>query len=97
MFAAAWEAGVPRPRCNAVLWLDGERIEVDFLWEEQRLVVETDGEETHHTPKAFREDRRRDQILAANGYRVVRIAWSQLEDEPGRTLGRIGRILADSQ
>jgi hypothetical protein len=98
MFAAAAEAGVPRPRCNAVLWLDGERIEADFLWEEQRFVVETDGEETHGTPRAFREDRRRDQILAANGYRVARVAWSQLEDEPGRTLGRIGRILAaDSQ
>jgi hypothetical protein len=51
------EAGLPRPRCNVVpladgrpVELDGRPIEVDLLWEAQRLVVETDGEQTHGTP-----------------------------------------------
>jgi REase_MTES_1575/Transcriptional regulator, AbiEi antitoxin len=93
MLAASLEAGVPPPRCNVRTEIEGRRFELDFLWEEQRLVVETDGEETHGTPMAFREDRRRDQILTANGYRVARIAWSQLEDEPAATMARIRRIL----
>ena len=34
---------MPRPRCNAKLQIGGDRLEVDFLWAEQRLVVEADG------------------------------------------------------
>jgi hypothetical protein len=97
VFAASAEAGVSRPRCNVKLHLGEKEIEVDILWERQRLVVETDGEETHGTAAAFLEDRRRDQILTAAGYRVVRIAWSQLEDEPGATMRRIRRILEGGQ
>ena len=36
--------GLPRPICNKTLQIDEERLMVDFLWEEQRVVVETDGE-----------------------------------------------------
>ena len=73
--------------------LDGVRIEVDFLWAEERLVVETDGAATHATPPAFARDRRRDQLLVAAGYRVIRIAWEQMADEPEALLARILRIL----
>ncbi len=66
---------------------------VDFLWEEQRLIVETDGAKTHRTLAAFHRDRWRDQILAAAGYRTVRITWSQLEDELSATLERIEQTL----
>jgi Protein of unknown function (DUF559) len=96
MIAASTEAGLPPPRCNFKLTLDGERFEFDFLWEEQRLVIETDGEETHGTPVAFQEDRKRDQILAANGYRSARITWEQMEDEPAATMARLRRILAQA-
>jgi hypothetical protein len=93
MLAAVVEAGAPRPQCNAALSLDGESFEVDFLWAAQRLIVETDGRETHGTAVAFGNDRRRDQILIANGYRVARIAWSHLQDEPEVTMARIKRML----
>ncbi len=87
------EAGLPCPRCNVELWIDGERFEVDLLWEEQRLVIETDGEETHRTQVAFQRDRRRDQVLTAAGYRTARVTWRQLEDEPAAVLARIRRML----
>jgi hypothetical protein len=37
--------GIPRPEVNAIT----EGVEVDFLWRAQRLVVETDGHESHGT------------------------------------------------
>jgi Protein of unknown function (DUF559) len=86
-------AGLPRPECNVTLWLDGEALIVDFLWPEQRLVVETDGAGSHETPVAFQRDRRRDQLLVANGFRVLRVTWSQLRDDPGGVATRIKRAL----
>jgi hypothetical protein len=53
LFPALAAAGLSRPQCNAKLWLDGRRLEVDLLWPDQRLVIETDGEQTHGTRAAF--------------------------------------------
>jgi hypothetical protein len=81
--------GLPRPACNETLEIDGHRLVVDFLWQEQRLVVETDGQQVHATPIAFQRDRRRDQILLAGGYRVARTTWQQMKRERGAVVARI--------
>jgi predicted transcriptional regulator of viral defense system len=86
-------AGVPRPECNVKLRLGNERLEIDLFWEKQRLAIETDGEETHLTRAAFQHDRRRDQLLLAAGYRVARVTWRQVEDEPTAVATRIKRML----
>jgi hypothetical protein len=93
LFPALIEADLPRPECNKVLWLDDRKIEVDMLWEEQRLAIETDGEETHGTPAAFQDDRERDQRLVAAGYRTARVTWDQVENETTAVVERIGRML----
>jgi hypothetical protein len=85
--------GLPRPACNQVLRLGGEHLEVDFLWKEQRLVVETDGRQTHETPVAFQRDRRRDQLLLAGGYRVARATWDQVHGELEAVVERIADTL----
>jgi hypothetical protein len=85
--------GLARPSCNVPLRLGGERLEVDFLWAAQRLVVETDGRETHETPVAFQRDRRRDQVLAAAGYRVARATWNQIHTELDAVVERIASAL----
>jgi very-short-patch-repair endonuclease len=87
------EEGLPAPRCNAKLLLDGHCLEVDLLWEEQRLAIETDGEQTHGTPVAFQRDRWRDQILIASGYRTARVTWRQVTSEPTAVVSRIIRML----
>lgn len=87
-------SGLPRPICNKTLQIGDERLMVDFLWEEQRVVVETDGEQTHGTPVAFQRDRRRDQVLVAAGYRVARATWDQMRDELDAVVMRIARALA---
>lgn len=93
LLPALIEAGLPCPRCNARIWVLGEPMEVDLLWEERRVAVEADGEETHGTPVAFQNDRRRDQLLVAAGYRTVRVTWRQLHGELPGTVDRLARIL----
>ena len=87
------DKGLLRPSTNAWLHIEGERFLVDFLWERERVIVETDGRETHETPAAFQSDRRRDQFLAAAGYRVLRVTWDQIHGETDAVLGRVGRAL----
>jgi len=85
--------GLPSPCCNVKLQVDGQWLEVDMLWEKQRLAIETDGEETHATPAAFQRDRWRDQLLVASGYRTARVTWIQVRDEPTAVVDRIARML----
>jgi very-short-patch-repair endonuclease len=87
------ESGLSLPLTNVRLDLDGTRVEVDFLWAEERFVVETDGQATHGTAVAFGRDRRRDQLLVAAGYRVIRVTWDQLTDEPDAVIVRIRQVL----
>ena len=67
--------------------------EVDFLWREQRLIVEIDGRAFHSDRRAFERDRIRDAELAAAGYVVVRVTWRQLLDHPDAVLARLRATL----
>lgn len=87
------EAGLPVPQTNAKLRLAGKVFEVDFLWREQRLVVETDGGRFHDNPAAGARDSDRNHALAGAGYRVPRLGWEDLRDRPEETTRRIGRLL----
>ncbi len=84
---------LPIPETNEMLRIAGRTIEVDFLWREQRVVVETDGGRFHDHPRAQRRDGERNQQLARAGYRVPRIGWEQLRDEPDRALAEIAGFL----
>jgi very-short-patch-repair endonuclease len=68
---------------------------VDFFWPGARLVVETDGFETHGTRGNFESDRARDAWLATQGYRVVRFTWRQLRDEPETVIRTLRRLLGE--
>jgi very-short-patch-repair endonuclease len=83
-------AGLPLPETNVRVL--GH--EVDVLWRDARLIVEIDGFSAHGTRAAFERDRARDATLVAAGYRVIRITWRQLEDEPTRTVARLATALA---
>lgn len=74
--------GLRRPRMNAPLAIRGRFIEVDALWERERLAVELDSRGVHGTKKRFESDRQRDRILVAEGWRTMRITWQALRDEP---------------
>jgi very-short-patch-repair endonuclease len=95
LLALIGAARLPLPLCNRRVEADGHRIEVDFLWPEQRLVVETDGERFHDNPVAFERDRMRDRALHLSGYRVVRMTHSQIDSEPEAAISTIRRLLAN--
>jgi very-short-patch-repair endonuclease len=81
---------LPRPLVNVPI----EGAEADFAWPARRLVVELDGYETHGTRAAFERDRARDRALQAQGWRVIRITWRQLRDEPGLVAAQLRVLLA---
>lgn len=58
------------------------RWEVDFLWREQKLVVEIDSFLYHRGSVSFHEDHARDLDLRRRGFTVLRFTERQLEDEP---------------
>jgi len=82
--------GLPRPECNASLDApDHPGLEADFYFPAHRLVIETDGWDTHRTRQAFEDDRAKDAALTAAGYTVMRFTWRQLRDDPQTVADRI--------
>ena len=80
---------VPEPECNMRIG----RYRVDFLWREQRLVIETDGYIYHRGRQAMRDDNDRDLELELLGLRVVRIDDSRIADDPeGIARGVLGLL-----
>jgi very-short-patch-repair endonuclease len=90
MLALCREHGLARPRVNH--WVAG--LEVDFLFEAQRVVIETDGWAHHRTRAAFERDRDRDAALARAGHRVLRFTHRQLADDPRAVAATIAAALA---
>lgn len=86
------QAGLSGFRSQAALHSPGEPVlRVDFAFDDARLVVEVDGARWHTDPD---RDRRRDNRLARDGWRVLRYTWSDVVHEPERVLAEIARALA---
>lgn len=69
---------IPAPETNAPVG----RFTVDFLWPQQRLVVETDAWVSHRGSQAFEDDHERDLELRARGYHVRRFTHRQVRGSP---------------
>ena len=67
---------IPQTQVRIVGW------PADFFWPRHKLIVEVDGYPFHSHKTAFERDRRRDAAHVAAGYRVVRITYRQLLEEP---------------
>jgi very-short-patch-repair endonuclease len=85
---------LPAPDLNVSMMLDRRPVEVDCMWRDQRLIVELDGAAAHATPHAFETDRARDLALQAASWRVARITWRQLLDEPGTVAAKLRQFFA---
>lgn len=84
--------GLPVPETK--VWVNG--FEVDFLWRDLRLVVETDSLRHHRTPAEQSRDHRRDQAHAAAGFTSLRFTHEQVRYEPEHVrevLGEVARRL----
>ncbi len=86
------EHGIERPEVN----VDVEGYECDFVWREQALVVETDGGAAHGTARARERDRVKDVELLVAGWRVVRVTWVRLFNEPERVAAELRQLLTQA-
>jgi very-short-patch-repair endonuclease len=84
---------LPPPRLNDWVLLGSERFQVDCHWPEARLIVELDSWRSHGTRSSFRSDRARDRALLLAGYRVTRLTWAQLDDEPHEIATDLRKLL----
>jgi very-short-patch-repair endonuclease len=69
--------------------------EVDFLWRNQRVIVETDSWRHHGDRATFDADRARDAELQSLGYRVVRFTWRHVGGDP-RSVSRVLRRVLEA-
>jgi very-short-patch-repair endonuclease len=88
--------GLPRPEVNASVQIAGLWIECDCLWRDRRVIIELDGRAAHGTIAAFERDRARDRMLQARGWRVVRVTWRQLHDDPDAVVYDLRALLSSS-
>jgi very-short-patch-repair endonuclease len=68
--------------------------EVDFLWRDEKLVVEVDGYAAHSGRLAFERDRLKAATLTANGLRVLPITGRQIRHDPRGVVSRVRRARA---
>jgi hypothetical protein len=80
---------IPPPEVNPKLG----RYEVDFLWREEKLIVEADTFLYHRGSVAFQADHERDLDLRQQGYAVRRFTDLQIEKEPDMVAADIARAL----
>lgn len=90
LLALVRAAALPTPKANARIG----RSEVDFLWPEQKVIVEVDGYAFHAGGRAFERHRERDAALVARGYVVLRVTWRQLVARRDAVIARLAAALS---
>jgi very-short-patch-repair endonuclease len=83
------QAQLPKPLTNVRL----HGYLVDAYWPQQRLVLEFDGWKAHGHRGAFDRDRKRDQVMLANGLGAMRVTDRHLTHEPVALVARIAQAL----
>jgi hypothetical protein len=86
------EADIPVPQVNVLV---ADRL-VDFLWPQERVIVETDGYAYHRDRAAFERDHESTLALEAAGYAVRRATYRMLRQEPRRFMAEVRRSLERS-
>jgi putative AbiEi antitoxin of type IV toxin-antitoxin system/uncharacterized protein DUF559 len=81
---------IPPPEVNPKLG----RYEVDFLWRDEKLIVEADTWTYHRGSVAFEDDHARDLELRQQGFAILRFTDRQLESEPERIIADIRGALS---
>jgi very-short-patch-repair endonuclease len=83
-------ARLPKPEVNVQI-AGAER---DFVWPEQRLVVEVDGYAYHSSRAAKQRDHRRDRALTSLGWRPVRFTYEDVTFDPDKVGRETAKLLA---
>ena len=81
-------------QANQPLRLSGVVVYPDVLFRRLRLVVEIDGREFHSDPGVFESDRHRQNLLVLHGWRVLRVTWRMIQQEPDQVIAIVQEAVA---
>lgn len=87
------DARLPAPQVNQRLGA----YEPDFMWREQRLIVELDSYQFHGGPRGFHNDHEKDFVYRDAGFDVLRPTRNHVIYEPARVLVSVVRALERSK
>ena len=88
------EAGLPRPLVNPRL--KGTSYIPDFLWPDQRLILEADSRRFHGNMIARADDATRQLVLETMGLRVIRTTWREATTHPAVVQRRVAEALSST-
>lgn len=91
VFLRRW--GFDPPETQVTIIAGGSAFDVDFLYREQMVVIETDGMAKYKTEKDLRKQFHRDRLLRDAGYKVVHVTWDEAFRQPGVVISRIKKAL----
>ena len=86
-------AGLPMPETNVKFG----RFEADFVWREQKLIVELDSATYHSGPGVFHRDREKGLVFSGAGFHVLRPTRAHVVHvvhEPARVLVLLAQALS---
>ena len=83
-------AGFPRPITQIVV---SDLYRLDMGWPNRKIAVEYDGAQHWTDPAQRARDIERLEFLAAQGWTIIRISWTQLRDQPKSVIERVARAL----
>ncbi len=90
-------AGLPPPDRQVTVHTAGQHFRLDFAYVAQKIAVECDGFATHGTRLAFEDDRRRQNLLVLDGWRVLRFTWRQVTGSPDWVAAQVRRALQGAE
>ncbi len=68
--------------------------QLDLAFPDVLLAIEIDGWAWHSDPERFQRDRRRQNLLVATGWTVLRFTWADLVERPDQVLATVVQTLA---
>jgi very-short-patch-repair endonuclease len=88
------QAGITGWTANCAVTIGGSTYYLDVAFRTIRLAVEIDGRLHHSSGTAFETDRRRQNLLILEGWRVLRFTWAMLTDDPEGVIAAVRSALA---
>lgn len=70
-------------------------LHVDIAWPGRRVAIEVDGFAYHSKRSELDRDARRHNLLVLAGWRVLRVSWDRVEDDPDGFVREVQQLLAE--
>jgi very-short-patch-repair endonuclease len=96
-FDAIDSAGLPRPTKQVQMVVDGRLRRLDFIYSNERVIIEADSRKHHYFNPAFESDKDRDNGLTAKGHYVLHWTWKALKERPDKLAEQLQGTLEQRQ